>query len=80
MDELVDLPEDLPPMDTEDGRDEWMDILIEEDEWTCDAMVVRDDDNLVMRIRWPDGSEELYDCIVRRSAEIVDCAPEGEKN
>lgn len=70
----------LPPLDTEAGRDEWIDELLEYDEWECDAMIVKNGDDLVMRVRYADGSEEIFDCIVRRSMSVVEQVPEGEKN
>jgi hypothetical protein len=66
--------DDAPPLDTEEGRDAWIEFLLSQDdgeeEW-AKAMVVQADDNMVVRFRWPDGREEVYDLKIRRSMEVV---------
>ncbi len=73
-----------PPMDTEEGRDAWIEFLIEQDGtdeelgWMKrEAMVVQDGDDMVIRFRYDDGREEIFDGIVRRSMEIVKMDPAG---
>lgn len=75
-------PEDfgMPSLKTEEGRDEWIDQLVEYDEWDCDAVVARDGDDMILKLRYPDGSQVIMDCLVRRELDIVDKAPDGEEN
>lgn len=82
--------EDAPPTDlegeevefslaSEELRDTWIDFLLsqnEREDWV-EAQVLRDGDNMVVRTRWADGREEVYDLIVRRSMEVV--RPAGDE-
>ncbi len=73
---------ELPPMDTEEGRDKWIEILLaqdEEEDW-AEVQVVQEGKNMVARFRWDDGREEVYDLQIRRSMEVVRRAPPGEQN
>jgi len=77
-------PIDMPLLDTEEGRDAWIDFLANaepegDDEWSK-AIVVVNDNDMVMRIRYPDGNEEVFDVLIRRSMEIVKKAPDGATN
>lgn len=76
-------PLDMPELDTEEGRDAWIEFLTDveadDDEWSK-AIVVLNGEDMVMRIRYPDGNEELFDLKVRRSMEIVIKAPGGATN
>lgn len=80
MDEIDDLDMgDEPPMNTEEGRDQWIEILLSQDEdveW-IDAMIVRNGDDMVARVRYMDGSEEIFDMQIRRSMEVVRIDPSG---
>jgi hypothetical protein len=70
---------DLPGLDTEDGRDEWVEILMAQDEETiaanggwCKALTVVDEQgNMVARFVYPDGREEVFDLLVRRSIDVA---------
>lgn len=71
--------DDLPDLTTEEGRDSWAQTLMEQDDeslakqdsgW-CRSLVVADEHgNMVMRIVYPDGAEEVFDLIVRRSIAV----------
>ena len=70
--------DDLPDLMTEEGRDSWIEILMAQDDeaiaanggW-CRSLVVADDDgNMVMRIAYPDGRQELFDLQVRRAIDV----------
>ena len=79
--------EELPDLDTEEGRDQWVEILMAQDDeslaahetgW-CKALVVADEQgNMVVRFVYPDGGQEVFDLQVRRAIE-VSLAPE-ERN
>ena len=73
-----DLEEEAPSLETEEGRDEWIDIILEQDDW-AECQVIHDGDNMVARFRWKDGREEVFDMQIRRSMEIVKMAG-GESN
>lgn len=72
MPEFDEMPDDLPTLDHEDGRNKWAAILLSQDEW-CSAIVVREGDNMVIRLRYDDGREEIFDLSVRRYMEV--CGP-----
>lgn len=71
--------EDLPGLDSEEGRDEWVEILMSQDEETiaanggwCKALTVADDQgNMVIRFVYPNGREEVFDLLVRRSIDVA---------
>lgn len=72
--------DELPDLDTEEGRDVWVEILMAQDDETlaennsgwCKALIVADDSgNMVTRFVYPDGREELFDLVVRRSIEVA---------
>ena len=71
MEDDVELPELL----TEEGRDQWIEILMAEDPtdtdaW-CKAVIVADDQgNMVARFVYADGKEEVFDLQVRRNIEV----------
>lgn len=71
--------EEAPSLETEEGRDAWIEFLLtqtgEEDWDQCQAHI--EDENMVIRFRWADGTEEVYDCKVRRSMQVV--RPAGEE-
>ncbi len=73
----------MPELNTEEGRDAWIEFLVaveaDDDEWSR-AIVVVNGDDMVMRIRYPDGNEELFDLQVRRTMEIVRKEPNGVTN
>jgi hypothetical protein len=74
-DDDEDTDDEAPSLKTEEGRDAWIEFLLSEkeegeDEW-AQAQVVREDDDMVARFRWPDGREEVYDMQIRRSMEVV---------
>lgn len=75
----VELDEDVPDLTTEDGRDAWISVLLNQDDWV-NAQVIHDGDNLVVRFKWDDGREEIFDCEIRRQMEVVRKAAEGESN
>jgi hypothetical protein len=71
--------EDLPGLDSEEERDEWVEILMAQDEETiaanggwCKALTVADEQgNMVARFVYPDGREEVLDLVVRRSIDVA---------
>lgn len=71
--------EDLPGLDTEEERDEWVEILMAQDEETiaanggwCKALTVADEQgNMVARFVYPDGREEVFDLLIRRSIDVA---------
>ena len=76
--------EESPPLDTEEGRDEWIEFLLSQDGeqenggWLLrQAMLVQDGDNMVARFRYDDGREEIFDMAIRRQIEIVKIDPAG---
>lgn len=71
-----DVDDEGPPMNTEEGRDEWIDILLEADEW-AEAIVVQKGSDMVARFRWSDGRQEVFDLLVRRQMEVV--IPAGDE-
>jgi hypothetical protein len=75
--------EGFPPLETEEGRDAWSEILLAQDidddgSWTK-SLVVTDGENMIVRFHYPDGTEEVYDLLVRRSIVVVN-QNEGESN
>jgi len=70
---------DIPPLDSEEGRDEALKYLTDND-LACECSVIQEGPDMVLRIRYPDGNEELFDVIVRRSMEIVRRSPDGVSN
>lgn len=84
LDEMDD--EDLPPLDTQEGRDQWVEIMLEQDSDELDAdggwvkaLVVRDDDNMMVRFRYADNTEEVFDLVIRRAIVTIN-TNEGESN
>ena len=80
--ELIDT-EDIP-LDTEEGRDTWIEILMHQDEeslernetgWVKSLMVVNGND-MIVRFVYDDGTEEVYDLQVRRRIAVVRGASE----
>ncbi len=71
--------DDLPDLDTEESRNEWVEILMSQDDdslvrndsgW-CKALIVADDrGNMVARIVYPNGAEEVFDLTIRRSIDV----------
>lgn len=77
-----DLFERVPSMDTEEGRDAALEFLLDQNEpedWVA-AQVLQEDNDMVIRFRWADGREEVFDVLVRRSMEVVRKAAPGEEN
>jgi hypothetical protein len=69
--------DEAPDMKTEEGRDTWIEFIMDQDEWV-QAQVIHDGDNLIARFKWDDGREEIFDCEIRRNMEIVrKSGPEG---
>jgi len=63
--------EEFLTMDDEEGRKFWTDFVLEADEW-CQAIMVRDDrGNMIVRFRYEDGNEELFDVSIRKMMPIV---------
>lgn len=71
--------DDFPGLETEKNRDSWVEILMaqEDDAMTqdsigwCKALIVADDKgNMVVRFVYPDGEQEVFDLVVRRSIEV----------
>lgn len=71
---------EVPPMDTQEGRDAAIELLMQDGELPCQCSVIQTDQDMVMRVRYPDGSEEVFDLVVRREMEVVRKSPEGEPN
>lgn len=73
----IDLEDGEPDLAEEDGRDAWINAMLESDEWVS-AQVVHDGKNMVARFRWNDGSEEVFDLVIRRKMALVrSTSPEG---
>lgn len=78
-------PEDYPPLDSEEGRDKWAEILLQQDpadphvDW-ADAVSINDGTNMVVRFRYRDGTEEVYDLQVRRQVVHQEPQPETPEN
>lgn len=79
-----DLGDDCPGLDDEAGREEWANILMGEDiddpQWAKTVLVHDDHGNMVARIRFSDGSEQIYDLIIRRSLEVAKPLAERDQN
>ncbi len=78
--------DEAPPLDTEEGRDAWIEFLAQQDGTDEDtgwmqrqAMVVRDDENMIVRFKYDDGREEIFDLVIRRKLEILKVGS-GESN
>jgi len=88
-DNMVELNEDdLPTLDTEEGREVWAEILLQQDDETLaaagqgwvKALVVSDDDgNMVVRFVYAEGVEEVYDLKIQRLLADIDLT-KGEAN
>lgn len=72
--------EDVPGLETEEKRELWGEILAKQDDHTLEmnemawarALAVRDDDgNMVCRFVYEDGSEEIFDLLVRATLVAV---------
>lgn len=78
------MDEDCPGLDTEEERDQWANVLMNEDidseEWARTILVHDDHGNMMARVKYPDGREELFDLIIRRSSEVVKPITERESN
>lgn len=61
--------DDLPPMDTEEGRDRAFEYLLADD-LPCTCSIIQEGEYLVIRVRYPAGNEELFDTRVVRSMDI----------
>lgn len=80
-------PEDLPPLDTAEGRMDWAGILLQQDERTVErnglgwikALVVAEGSDMVARFIYDDGTEEVYDLEIRRKLAAVSY-DEAEQN
>lgn len=69
-------------MGLEDERDveTWIKFLVENQvEWN-DCQLVYDDDNLILRVRWPDGEQVAFHCGIRRKMRLVLPEDERERN
>ncbi len=77
---VYDEEEGLLGLETEDDRDVWIDFILDSDEWIQAQVIYDDDGNMVLRCRWPDGNEIVFDAMVRRKFEVVIPEPEGKKN
>lgn len=73
-----DLEEEAPGFETEEDRDKWIDILLDQDDW-AQCQIIHDGKHMVARFRWDDGREEIFDLVIQRSMEIVRPAG-GESN
>ena len=83
LDQLIDDEAEMPELDTEEGRDRWAEILMEQDPPGSDVawihfLPITDGENMVARIKFEDGSEEIVDLIIRRSIAVTH--PEGQRN
>lgn len=71
-DDDPDVLEELPLLDTEDERDRWAEILLEQTEESMGGTLIRavlvvdGKNNMVVRFIYPDGTEEVLDVEVRR--------------
>lgn len=84
-DEMLSAFDALPTMDTEAGRDAALEFLttygdLDTEGEYCRAAVIQEDNAMVVRFRYPDGREELFDLRVMRQMEIVRRTPDGESN
>jgi len=67
---------DLPDLISEEGRDAWAEILLAQDDetlaknesnWVKALTVADENGNMVARFVYPDGNEEVFDLIIRRT-------------
>ncbi len=80
--------DEIPELSTEEGREAWAEILLQQDdetmeangmEWAKTLGVMDDEGNMVIRFIYSDGREEVIDVEVRRKLAEVSL-PEGERN
>lgn len=80
--------DELPDLTTEEGRDEWIQILVGQDDdtlrqnesgWSKALTVADENGNMMLRIIYPEGGEEVFDLLIRRQIEIS-AAPSEERN
>lgn len=77
---------DLPTLETEEGRDAWAEILLQQDDESIaknetawiKCLTVHEGDNMVARFVYDDGSEEVFDLVIRRRIAAV--SDESERN
>ncbi len=73
----IDFPDDTIGIDftleDEKGRDKavpfLMGIDLENDH--CKAVVLQDDRDMMIRVQYPDGRQEIFDVMIRRSIEVA---------
>ena len=84
-DELGTIEEgETPTLYSEEERDWWMQFILQEDftDGECGrAIVVQDENNnMIIRLRYPSGAEEVFDVIIRRQTKISEAVEEGGGN
>jgi hypothetical protein len=84
--DVHDYDEELPAMDTEEARDKWAELLLQQTDesvgeggWVK-ALTVTNGEDMVIRLIFPDGSEEVFDCLIRRSIAVVNHSEESDRN
>lgn len=78
MDSMYEADGSLLGLDTQEKRERWLRFLVESStDWVDCQMVYDDRDDLVLRVRWPDGEEVAFDCKITRRVRIV--LPEEER-
>ncbi len=79
--------DDVPDMATEEGRNSWAGIILEQDDdslasadttWTKCLTVIKGDD-MILRLIFPDGTEQILDCQIRRSIDVDDVDSDTDK-
>lgn len=56
----------------------WIRFLVSSQVGWNDCQLVYDDENLIIRVRWPDGEEVAFHCEIKRKMRLL--APETERN
>lgn len=83
----ISMETDMPDLETEEGRDSWVEILAAQDDESLQesdmswikCLNVEDGKTMIVRMVYADGSEEIFDTIIRRKISVVKQG-DGESN
>lgn len=67
----------LMDLKTDEQVETWINFLREHYHEWAECQLVYNDDNLILRVRWPDGEEQAFHCGILRRMRLV--APEAER-
>lgn len=79
----TELGDDVPGLDNEDDREKWANFLKlqdVDDEWATAIIAHDENGNMVARFRYSDGTEEIFDLLIRRQFGAVIPIPAAETN